>query len=106
YPRVIWIGAANNEPVLKIVKELERRMHKIGFPKESRPFSAHFTLGRVRSAANREALIKEIDCLNKNLSCQMLEFNVPTLTLFKSTLTPAGPIYDIIFKPPLKLNPA
>jgi 2'-5' RNA ligase len=102
YPRVIWIGINNDQPVSGIAKDLEKELLKIGFPAETRPFSSHVTLGRVRSGLNRKALIEKIEFLNKNLPSPQPEFKVLSLTLFKSTLTPQGPIYEAIVSCSLK----
>ena len=77
-------------------------MLKIGCPGESRPFSTHITLGRVRSGLSRKALVEALELLNKIPPAQNPEFRVAALTLFKSTLTPQGPIYEKIFNCPLK----
>ncbi len=102
YPRVVWFGAIDDQPVLNIAKDLESQMLKIGFPAESRPFSSHITLGRVRSGLNRKVLVEKIEFLNKNLSPPLPEFKVFGLTLFKSTLTPHGPLYEAVFNCPLR----
>lgn len=102
YPRVIWIGIANDQPVVKIAEEIEKETIKIGLAAELRPFSSHITLGRVRSALNRAALAEKLDYLNKTSSSENPDFGVHSLILFKSTLTPTGPIYEAIFSCSLK----
>ncbi|MFC1658834.1 RNA 2',3'-cyclic phosphodiesterase [Candidatus Omnitrophota bacterium] len=101
YPRTIWIGVTSEQPVLKIAEALEKGMLKIGMPAESRSFSAHITLGRVRSALNRKSLIEKIESFNKGLPACGPELKVSTLTLFKSTLTPHGPVYETLLSSPL-----
>jgi 2'-5' RNA ligase len=101
FPRVIWIGVNNDQPVIKMAKDLEQELIKIGIPTESRAFNSHITLGRVRSAQNRRALSEKLETLNKPSSSQP-EFTVSGITLFKSTLTPQGPIYEAISDSPLK----
>ncbi|MGD9015179.1 MAG: RNA 2',3'-cyclic phosphodiesterase [Candidatus Omnitrophota bacterium] len=98
YPRVIWIGVENDQPIQEIAETIEKELCKIGLPAETRPFSSHITLGRVRSGLNRKALIEKLEFLNKNLCSPPPEFKVSGLTLFKSTLTEQGPIYEAIFK--------
>lgn len=105
YPRVIWIGVTNDQTVIKIAEHLEKELLKIGLPAESRPFSTHITLGRVRSGLNRKLLTEKIEFLNKEFASPPPEFKVLSLTLFKSTLTPQGPIYEIISSHPLKSTP-
>jgi 2'-5' RNA ligase len=103
YPRVIWIGMVGDQKVIDIAKDLEEQMVKIGIPAESRPFSSHITLGRLRSGLNRKALIEKLESLNKKFTPPYPEFNLHSLTLFKSTLTPQGPIYEALFSSPLRL---
>jgi len=103
YPRVIWIGTTNDQQVSEIVKDLEKQMAMIGLPTESRPFSTHITLGRVRSGLNRKALVEKLEFINKSLSSPQPEFKVSSLTFFKSTLTPKGQIYEAVFRCPLKI---
>ena len=102
YPRVIWVGLENEQQVLKIAEEVEMDMVRIGLASESRPFNSHITLGRVRSGLNRRQLVEKLECLNKNFNSPKPEFRVTHLTLFKSTLTPTGPIYESIYTCPLK----
>jgi len=97
-PRVIWINLTNEKPVLVIARELKMRLREIGLAQESRKFSTHITLGRVRSGLNQEALIKKLELLNSNKAAGQTEFNVRSLTLFKSTITNSGPIYETIYE--------
>jgi len=100
FPRVIWINA--QEPtgtIIKIVSELEDRLEKLGFAKEEREFTAHITIGRVRSSQGR---IQLVDKLKEVKLSQPLIQEVNNLTLFKSTLMPSGPIYEILRQANLK----
>lgn len=94
-PRVIWIGIEKGEELFQIFSELEDELNKIGFKKEERGFSAHITIGRVRSPLNRVKLSEEIKKMN---SIPRLSSSVNKITLFKSTLTSKGPIYEVIFE--------
>ncbi len=101
FPRVIWAGIDKGDSeVKKIAQGLEEKIAKakIGIPNESKPFSSHITLGRVRSGLNRERLVENLETLisqpGEYFSGQ--EFTVTKITLFKSTLTPKGPIYEIL----------
>jgi 2'-5' RNA ligase len=105
YPRVIWIGIEEGKDKLcEINEELEERLEKTGFPKESRKYQPHLTLGRVRSTKNKERLIKQIELLmlETQRSCPIYgaktKMEVAKITLFKSTLTPQGPIYSSLFE--------
>jgi len=101
-PRVIWVGIdAGDKETKGISEELEERIAKIGIPKEDRPFSSHITIGRTRSSLNREKLVRDLKN-RAELGAEKLEFYVTKITLFKSTLTPRGPIYEVLKEANLK----
>jgi len=91
HPRVIWVGLNKGAEESKTLAErIDDELSKIGFQKESRPFAAHLTIGRVRSGKNREALSGKMKSYQFSaISCQLIE----SICLFQSTLTPKGPIY-------------
>jgi 2'-5' RNA ligase len=104
FPRVIWIGIKKGDSqIQEVASKLEKEISGIGIPKENRAFSSHITLGRVKSGLNRDKLTKKLNELAGNFlkegSCA---FPVKKITLFKSTLTPQGPIYEILKEVPLK----
>lgn len=91
YPRVIWVGLdKGSEEAKALAQRIDEELSKMGFAKESRPFTAHLTIGRVRSPKNKEKLREK-----------MLNYRLPTtdyrlikhITLFQSALTPKGAIY-------------
>jgi 2'-5' RNA ligase len=102
-PRVIWVGVDKGDREAKeIARGLEESIAKIGIPKENRAFSSHITIGRMRSPLNREKLVQELLKLTENFGRENLEFPVTKITLFKSTLAPSGPIYEILKEANLK----
>jgi len=99
-PRVIWVGInAGKQNLISIATELENNLPKLGIPKEERDFAPHLTLGRVKGPINR---FKLSELLNKNKNISDLNFIADRITLFKSTLTPQGPIYEVITEVILK----
>jgi len=103
FPRVIWIGIDEGDNETKaIANELEERIAEAGFPSEERPFSSHITIGRTKSTLNREKLVQNLENLASNFGEGNLVFTVKNITLFKSTLTPKGPIYEILKEASLK----
>ena len=105
YPRVIWVGLTEGDKEIKqIASTLENAICKLGIPKESRPFSSHITLGRVRSPLNRKQLVEQLNNLEGNFPEGKMRYKVERITLFKSTLTPTGPIYEILHEGSLKTN--
>ena len=90
-PRVIWIGLVDAEGILTALqKELESSLEKIGFEPEDRPFRPHLTLGRVKSNRGKEELIRSVDKYREE---EIGTFQVEKIVLFKSDLTPTGPVY-------------
>lgn len=105
-PRVIWMGTEKGNKEIKILaKELEEKIQKIGIPKEDRAFSSHITLGRTRSGLNRAKLTEALqETLKPEDPAQPREFPVIGITLFKSTLSSKGPIYEAIKESNLKTD--
>ncbi|MCM8797431.1 MAG: RNA 2',3'-cyclic phosphodiesterase [Candidatus Omnitrophica bacterium] len=95
YPRVIWMGVDKGGKECKeIAMVLEDKIAKLGITRQDRPFSSHITVGRLRSYTHRERLIQELRNPTIPATGKNPEFSVGQITLFKSTLTPAGPIYE------------
>lgn len=94
-PRVVWVGISQGEENIKnIATELEQKLNGIGIAKGKRAFACHITLGRLRAGIKRQELSRELEKV-KNLQIQNpLKFKVNKISLFKSTLTPQGPIYE------------
>lgn len=90
-PRVIWAGIEQGkENLLQLAELTEDGAVKLGFLKEERKFSAHITIGRVRSPKNKAALLQAME----QIHFEPLSQGVKSVVLFKSTLTPKGPIYE------------
>ncbi|MFC1703703.1 RNA 2',3'-cyclic phosphodiesterase [Candidatus Omnitrophota bacterium] len=93
-PRVIWVGVKEGkEKISAMVEELENSLQNIDIPKEEREFHPHITIGRLKSSFNRVHLVTKLKEITVGES---MRFNVQALTLFKSTLTPKGPIYEVL----------
>lgn len=91
YPRVIWIGLDKGAEESKMLAgRIDEAMSGIGFQKESRPYAAHLTIGRVRSLKNNEALKEKITGYGLRVTGYE---TISHITLFKSALAPKGPIY-------------
>lgn len=96
-PRVIWVGIGQGEKETgRLAGELEGGLTRLGFAKEDRGFSAHVTLGRVRSPRNRAQLVARLKDVSWNAP---QPFRADHLTLFHSTLSPAGPTYTPLAQP-------
>ena len=93
YIRVVWIGIKDAETIETISRSIDERLSQLGFKKEKRGFSAHLTIGRVKTAKNKQLLLKAIeDYKDFEFSTQ----DVNSIKLKKSDLTPKGPIYTTL----------
>jgi 2'-5' RNA ligase len=51
-PRVVWIGVQGETNALAaLARRLDGELHRVGFPRETRAFRAHLTLGRCKRPA-------------------------------------------------------
>ncbi|MFH0732682.1 MAG: RNA 2',3'-cyclic phosphodiesterase [Candidatus Omnitrophota bacterium] len=97
YPRVIWVGMDEGaETVKRLNQSIENELEALGLRKETREFSCHLTLGRVRSVKNKQGLTNIIEKEKDFTSAYRVL--IEDIILFKSTLTKKGPIYEPIFK--------
>lgn len=97
-PRVIWVGLEpGRDEVTQVARRLEEAVSALGFPKEDRMFSAHLTLGRVRSPANRSRLARLIET---EPFASVTPVTVDQVTLFQSTLAPSGSLYAVVHMSP------
>ena len=95
--RVIWLGvAAGAEALGAAHAALGQRLRSAGLTPESRPFSPHLTVGRVRVPAGpywgRLAGGVPPD--------PVCEWALHACTLFQSHLSPAGPAYEALLSIP------
>ena len=89
--RVIWVGLAQGcEQMQRLAAELDRVLAQAGWLREDRPFSAHVTIGRVRSPKGRSRLAEQLRAAEWT---PPEPFDVDHMTLFRSELTSAGAIY-------------
>ncbi len=87
-PRVFWIGVKEGKRELAdSAAYIEHGMEKLGFTREKRRFSPHLTVGRVKRGVRMSG---KIEAPHFGPST----FQVQSITVMKSTLTPDGPIYD------------
>ena len=94
-PQVVWVGVRGDLGRLDTVqKELESALSPLGFPPESRPFSAHLTLGRLRERVTTDDRRRFAEFAQKVPFETSLAFEVSAVRLMKSQLTPTGPIYS------------
>ena len=89
-PRVLWLGGDKGAKELgKLAKKVNDVLHdSAGLERESKKFTAHLTLARLKDTVLPEALVKRLG------DVPALSWECSELVLMKSLLTPQGPIYS------------
>jgi 2'-5' RNA ligase len=89
-PRVVWAGMEGAEPLGTMAAALEEGCEPLGFRLEKRQFSPHLTLARVREGFQ----VDLSEFLREHQHSDFGTFEVRSVRLKRSVLTPAGPIYS------------
>ncbi|WP_320174194.1 RNA 2',3'-cyclic phosphodiesterase [Maridesulfovibrio sp.] len=92
-PHVIWIGLEQGaKGFCSTAATIEYQMAKLGFEEKGKSCHAHLTLGRVKKIAKDDwvALAEKINGID------LPEAEINGFTLYKSELTPDGPIYSVL----------
>jgi len=101
--QVVWVGLTGEvEKLAQLQKRIETGLIPLGFAAESRSFTPHLTLARVRDRATpyeREDLGRLIEGTRLEADYRM---NVASVHLMKSQLTKEGPVYSRISSVVLK----
>jgi len=92
--RILWVGieeGINN--LIELFEAIDNKTAELGFEKETRNFTPHITFARVKKGKYS---------LPENIEFSFDPFPVNGITLFKSTLTPKGAIYETVSTIPLR----
>ena len=95
-PRVLWCGIGGElERLSQLQAKLEGGLEAIGFPRESRLFNPHLTLGRFRDRAGLSA--QSVETLKRTITQRadlcVERFTADSISLIKSELHRSGSIY-------------
>ena len=100
-PSVVWVGVTKGaQEMISLANRVDAEMARNGFERETRPFSAHITLGRVKSPKNRggppENLDKLRELIERHQNREVGSFGVEQVSIMKSDLQRSGPIYTAV----------
>jgi 2'-5' RNA ligase len=102
-PRVVWVAVGDGaETLTQLAASIEVALGRVGFPKERRGFTAHLTVGRVRSPRNTEALVAALQEFHAE---KFGTFSATEFELMQSELHPSGSVYTVLEKFPLGSHP-
>jgi len=88
-PHTVWCAIDDGGRGREVFSAVETVLMPLGFPRETRPFTPHATLARVKEAD--PSLFRCLDEL-KDVPCGSC--TITGLKLKKSTLTSRGPVYE------------
>ena len=92
-PRVLWVGLENGKDQLDSLKlRVENKIADLGFPMDKQKPVHHLTLARIRSGKNMEGLKKALQSPQR---FEIDPFEVSSVQLIKSELTPKGSVYKV-----------
>ncbi|MDE3156707.1 MAG: RNA 2',3'-cyclic phosphodiesterase [Acidobacteriota bacterium] len=101
-PRVVWIGIGEGDASVHAVsREVRDRLAALGVPPESRPFTAHLTLGRWRESRVADRTTVTAAAPHGSVA----RVRVDRVTLYESHLSPDGPSHVVVTQAALGLSP-
>ncbi|GAB6180101.1 RNA 2',3'-cyclic phosphodiesterase [Desulfotomaculum defluvii] len=93
-PKVLWMGIHGHKDILLALhSSLDKNLAKLGFIMESRRYSPHLTLARIKDFCDTARLGAEIA---KHEYENFGQWQVTSIHLIQSTLTSSGPIYTTL----------
>ena len=101
--QVLWVGVKGElEKIAQLQKRVEANTEQLGFSRESRAFTPHLTLGRVRDEARPNERQRLGKLLADTSFTVLHNVNIDAVNLMRSQLTPTGAIYSSIGSVKLK----
>lgn len=91
-PRVLWVGLKGELAELQQLKrDVDRQLAALSWPPETKPFTPHLTIGRVKDARKAGQV---------RWRCEVDEahFGVTAVHLIQSDLQKQGPVYTTLHK--------
>ena len=85
----VWCSVNPDNNLKALVSDVYKAVRDARIKFDSKPFKAHITLGRK---------INIMNCKLSGIQVETLKFPVNCIVLYKSVLTPTGPIYTPIYE--------
>lgn len=102
--RVLYIGIQASAGLDALQRRIEAACARVGFESESRPFSPHLTIGRVRQRIPSSDQIRIRKTLNDTKIDSLGTARVDSIHLYKSERKPSGSVYAKLFSAPLAVT--
>ena len=93
-PRIVYAGTGNGlEPLTALREGIEQGLEELGVARDSRPFQAHTTIGRIKTP---RITVDANDFLSPFTDTCFGTSQVKDLVLCESQLKRTGPVYRVI----------
>ena len=100
--RVVFIRTQASAELDALQRGIESATTRLGFEADTRPFSPHLTVGRVRDQITASEQEKIRKTLEETKIDSVGTARVDSIHLYKSELKPGGSVYTKLFSAPLK----
>jgi 2'-5' RNA ligase len=102
-PRVVWVGIKGEvDKLVSWQQRLDDGLGQLGFAKETRPFTPHLTLARLRDNCSPGDILHFGEMFAKAHVEVDYSFTVSSLNLMRSQLFPTGAVYSRLAEVKLK----
>jgi 2'-5' RNA ligase len=92
--RVLWVGVGQgSDDLLRLQENLDQQLASAGWSQETRKFTGHLTLCRVR---NPKAGIKLAQTSEAYRDFKLGTMSADSITVYQSQLRPTGPVYTVL----------
>ncbi len=96
HPRVVWAGVADCPPLMRLQDRIVQGLHEAGIEFDTKPFSPHLTLGRVKGIDQHTGpLLQKIE---KYREADLGKTRIECVELMQSTLTRQGAEYHVLHR--------
>lgn len=97
-PKVIWVGTSSHNTLSELAQFIEKSTAMVKNENDSKSFSPHLTIARLRPGVKREYfdIIKQE--LYKSKEINAISFTIDHFCIYQSILTSKGPIYTELRK--------
>jgi len=96
-PRVIWIGLVTPPTLGSLQRAVDAGAARLGYEPETRPFSPHLTIARVRENLTAAGLQTIRNALDGFKVGSIGSTRIESVQLFRSDLQPDGSVYTKLF---------
>ena len=104
-PHIIWVGLKKGKDQIKLLAaSLDETLKEFGLAQENHEFSAHITIGRIKSGLNFKTLTEKITSLRLYFADTPTHFKIDKITLFRSKLAAGGAVYEALEDENLKIS--